>query len=75
MKDLLALPLLMATLTSSAANKPNIIYILADNPGTNDLGRYCQKIIKTPRIDQMAKEEMQFYRHYSGCTLCAPAPA
>ncbi|MGC6465524.1 MAG: sulfatase-like hydrolase/transferase, partial [Akkermansiaceae bacterium] len=55
-----------------AAAKPNIIYILADDLGINDFGCYGQKIMKTPRIDQMAKEGMQFFNHYSGSTVCAP---
>ncbi|MEM9478667.1 MAG: arylsulfatase [Verrucomicrobiota bacterium] len=57
--------------TSSAA-KPNIIYILADDLGINDFGCYGQKIMKTPRIDQMAAEGMMFMNHYSGSTVCAP---
>ena len=57
---------------SFAADRPNIIYILADDLGINDFGCYGQKIMKTPRIDQMAKEGMQFFNHYSGSTVCAP---
>ncbi|MDA7881607.1 arylsulfatase [Akkermansiaceae bacterium] len=72
MKHFLALISLAATLTTSAADKPNIIYILADDLGINDFGCYGQEIIKTPRIDQMAKEGMQFFNHYSGSTVCAP---
>lgn len=55
-----------------AASKPNIIYILADDLGINDFGCYGQKIMKTPRIDRMAGEGMQFFNHYSGSTVCAP---
>ena len=72
MKQLLALISLTATLSTIAAEKPNIIYILADDLGINDFGCYGQKIMKTPRIDQMAKEGMQFFNHYSGSTVCAP---
>ena len=61
------LPSLAAT-----AEKPNIIYILADDLGINDFGCYGQKIMRTPRIDQMAQEGMQFFNHYSGSTVCAP---
>ncbi|MCP4811597.1 MAG: sulfatase-like hydrolase/transferase, partial [Planctomycetaceae bacterium] len=39
-----------------SARKPNIIYIMADDLGYGDLGCYGQKVIKTPRIDQLAKE-------------------
>jgi len=60
-------------LVSQAADKPNIIYILADDLGYGDLGCYGQKIIKTPRLDQMAKDGMRFTQHYSGSTVCGPS--
>ena len=56
----------------TAVAKPNIIYILADDLGINDFGCYGQEIMKTPRVDQMAAEGMQFFNHYSGSTVCAP---
>lgn len=53
--------------------KPNIIYILADDLGYGDIGCYGQKIIKTPNIDNLAKEGMKFTQHYAGSTVCAPS--
>ena len=35
-------------------NKPNIIYILADDLGYGELGVYGQEIIETPHIDALA---------------------
>ena len=58
--------------SSGQAAPPNIIYILADDLGIKDFGCYGQKIMKTPRIDQMAAEGMRFTNHYSGSTVCAP---
>mgnify|MGYP000993238159 CR=1 FL=1 len=43
-----------------AQQKPNIIYIYADDLGYNELGCYGQQKIKTPNIDRMATEGMQF---------------
>jgi len=57
------------------AKQPNIIFILADDLGYGDLGCYGQKLIQTPRIDQMAEEGMRFTEHYSGSPVCAPARA
>ena len=45
--------------------KPNIIYILADDLGYGDLGCYGQERIKTPNLDKMADEGMQFTQHYN----------
>lgn len=56
-----------------ADKKPNIVYILADDLGIGDLSCYGQEKLKTPNIDRIAKEGMQFYRHYSGATVCAPS--
>ena len=58
---------------SSAHAKPNLIFIMADDLGYGDLGCYGQKLIKTPRLDQMAKGGMKFTRFYSGSTVCAPS--
>lgn len=52
--------------------RPNIIYILADDLGIADFGCYGQKIMKTPRIDGMAAGGLRFTNHYSGSTVCAP---
>ena len=57
------------------AEKPNIIYILADDLGYGDLGSYGQKNILTPNLDRMAGEGMRFTQHYSGSTVCAPSRA
>lgn len=56
----------------SAAEKPNIIYILADDLGVGDVGAYGQELLETPRIDQLAAEGMRFTQHYSGSSSCAP---
>jgi len=53
--------------------KPNIIYILADDLGYGDLGCYRQTKIQTPNLDKMAAEGIRFTNHYSGNTVCAPS--
>lgn len=54
-------------------NKPNIIFILADDLGYGELGAYGQTKIETPNIDALAKNGMLFSDHYSGAPVCAPA--
>jgi arylsulfatase len=54
-------------------NRPNIIYILADDLGYNELGCYGQEKIETSNIDKLAETGMRFTQHYSGSPVCAPA--
>ena len=56
-----------------ASQKPNIVYILADDLGIGDLGCYGQQVIKTPNIDQLARDGMRFLNHYAGSTVSAPS--
>ncbi|MHC4370601.1 MAG: arylsulfatase [Planctomycetota bacterium] len=59
--------------TGKRNQKPNIIYILADDLGYGDLGCFGQKKIKTPNLDRMAAEGMKLTQHYAGSTVCAPS--
>ena len=58
---------------SKTDNKPNVIYILADDLGYADIGAYGQKKIETPHLDRLAKNGMMFTQHYTGSTVCAPS--
>ncbi len=55
------------------SQRPNIIFILADDLGYGDVGVYGQQQIQTPRIDQMAREGIRFTQFYAGSTVCAPS--
>ncbi|MGE3308886.1 MAG: arylsulfatase [Limisphaerales bacterium] len=54
-------------------DRPNIIFILADDLGYGDLGSYGQQRIRTPRLDRMSAEGMRFTQFYAGATVCAPS--
>ena len=76
--SLLILPLLLVACAGPSKkeeppSKPNIIFILADDLGYNELGCYGQEIIRTPNIDKLASEGMRFTQHYSGSPVCAPS--
>ena len=60
-------------LQAQAPEKPNIIYIMADDLGYGDLGCYGQKVIQTPNIDRLARDGIRFTDHYSGHTVCRPS--
>ena len=53
--------------------KPNIVYILADDLGYGDLSCYGQELFSTPNIDKLAETGLKFTQHYSGSTVCAPS--
>ncbi|MFN8239565.1 MAG: arylsulfatase [Bacteroidales bacterium] len=55
------------------AQKPNVIFILADDLGYGDLSCYGQTRFKTPNIDRLASQGMLFTQHYTGCTVSAPS--
>ena len=71
------LALLMALQAASlqANEKPNVIFILADDMGYGEVGVYGQKTIQTPCLDQMAAEGMRFTSHFAGGAVCAPSRA
>uniref|UniRef100_UPI00404864C0 arylsulfatase n=1 Tax=Algoriphagus sp. TaxID=1872435 RepID=UPI00404864C0 len=54
-------------------NKPNVIFILADDLGYGDLGFLGQKHIETPNLDLLAARGMLFSNHYAGAPVCAPS--
>lgn len=54
-------------------DKPNIVYILADDLGYGELGAYGQEKIESPNLDALAESGMKFTEHYSGSAVCAPA--
>ena len=56
----------------SRPDRPNVIFIFADDLGPGLLGCFGQQLIKTPNIDRLANEGMKFTNYYGG-VYCAPA--
>ena len=71
---LLAL-LLLWTSASSAADRPNILIILADDLGYGDLSSYGGKDIRTPHVDGIGTRGMSFDNFYANCPVCSPTRA
>lgn len=63
------------TVNLCAQQKPNVIFILADDMGYGDLGCYGQQLIETPNIDKLAANGMRFTQFYAGTSVCAPSRA
>ena len=58
---------------NSESAAPNIIYVLADDLGFGDLGAFNQKgKIKTPHLDQIARQGMIFTDAHSSSSVCTP---
>ncbi len=74
-RDFLRTTGLTAGLLSCAGRPrlPNIVFVMADDLGWNELGCYGQERIQTPNIDSLAEDGMRFTDCYSGSAVCAPA--
>lgn len=55
------------------ADKPNIIFIYADDLGYGDLSCYGASKIKTPNIDRIAAEGIRFTNAYASSSTCTPS--
>jgi arylsulfatase A-like enzyme len=71
----LCLVLLLIALPLRAADKPNIVLILADDLGVNDLSCYGRKDHKTPHLDKLAAQGMRFTTAYCAQPICSPSRA
>ena len=58
---------------SSGQQRPNVVLILSDDLGYHDLGCYGHPKIKSPIIDQLAKDGVRLTSFYSGSTVCTPS--
>jgi arylsulfatase A len=58
-----------------AAERPNFVVIFADDLGYGDLGCYGHPTIRTPHLDQMAREGMRLTQFYSAAEVCTPSRA
>lgn len=60
---------------ASIESPPNIVFIFADDLGYGDLGCFGANDIKTPHIDRIAAEGIQFTEFYSASSICSPSRA
>ncbi len=62
----------LISLSTHAAERPNIIVIMADDLGYGDLSCYGAKAVQTPAIDQLAHDGVRFTSGYCSASTCTP---
>jgi arylsulfatase len=77
LRSLLAAACLASAAPAARADEPrrgpNVVFVLADDLGSAELGCYGQTRIRTPHVDQLAKDGLRFTRFYAGNAVCAPS--
>ncbi len=73
MKSLTVFLSFLILLGSSAAEKPNVIFILTDDQGWNDAHFAGHPYVKTPNLDRFASQGTWFRQFYVAATVCSPS--
>ena len=60
---------------AAEGRRPNILFILADDLGWNDLSCQGSTFYESPHIDRIGNEGMRFTRGYATCQVCSPSRA
>ncbi|MEO6392747.1 MAG: sulfatase-like hydrolase/transferase [Pyrinomonadaceae bacterium] len=55
-----------------AADRPNLLFILADDLGWGDLSCYGRPDYQTPNLDRLARQGLRFTNAYSAAPVCTP---
>jgi len=66
---------LSAAIQCRSAERPNIVFIFADDWGWGDLGCHGHPYVKTPNIDRLAAEGTDFHRFTVASGVCSPSRA
>jgi len=65
----------VTTLVISAAPRPNIVFLLADDQCTYSMGCYGNRDVKTPNLDRLGADGMIFDCHYDTTAICMASRA
>jgi len=63
---------LIGAAADAAAEKPNIVLVMADDQGWGDMAYNGHPVLKTPHFDRMAAEALRFDRFYAAAPVCSP---
>ncbi|MCL4134927.1 UNVERIFIED_CONTAM: hypothetical protein GTU68_016326, partial [Idotea baltica] len=74
MKKIFFLLFVLTLITSSySQNKPNVVFILADDLGWSDVTLYGKtKLYETPNLERLAARGITYTRAYAASPLCSP---
>ena len=72
---ILALLCIFCARAKAAERKPNVLILLSDDQGYNDLGCQGSKDIPTPNIDSLAKNGVRCTQGYVSSCMCSPSRA
>ncbi|MDQ7947194.1 MAG: sulfatase [Pedobacter sp.] len=75
MKLLAFVLLLVGVNQLQAQQKPNIVFIMADDLGYGELGCYGNQFNETPNLDRLAKSGLRFTQAYAAAPICSPTRA
>lgn len=65
----------ITTTLSAERQRPNIVFILADDLGWTDVACNGGDLYQTPNIDRLAREGLRFTDAYAACNVCSPTRA
>src|SRR5688500_11002277 len=75
MKNIAAFLLACIAIPALAADRPNVVFIMADDLGYTDVACYGSKYYETPHIDRLAAAGMKFMHGYTCGPNCQPSRA
>src|SRR5262245_35903816 len=64
-----------AAANAAPPERPNVVFLLIDDLGRNDLGCYGSTFHRTPHLDRLAREAAKFTDAYAACPACSPTRA
>lgn len=59
----------------SGAERPNIVYLMADDQNVGSVGIYGNTEVETPHMDQLGRDGVVFDRHYNTTAICMASRA
>ncbi len=71
-KIITVLAILLTNMVLSAADRPNIVWIVSEDNGIKWIGSYGGENTKTPNIDDLAKQGFRYKNCFDNAAVCAP---